>query len=351
LQYNFASAVTVRYGGGLQSGRRYTPMIVGDVNGDGSSNDRAFVFDPGQTADPAVAAAMQALLSSGSSQAKDCLRAQLGKLAERNSCSTPWSLSNQTVSVSFTPGHVWMPPRTTITLSISNPLGAADLLVHGNNKLKGWGQSPNPDGGLLYVRGFDPVSQRYKYEVNPRFGSSNLAATTQRAPAIVTLSASYDLAPPRDWQNFRTTIDRGRNGRPGTKVPEAQLRSYSTSLVVNPMARILQSADPLKLSRQQADSIAKLSRGYTLFVDSLWAPIAKYMGSLPDKYDRDVAEAKFVDARIQAIDYLIKVVPKVSALLTKGQKRAMNASVAQYLEPQYLKYLRTGVGGQIFFGF
>jgi len=35
-------------------------MIAGDVNGDGYSNDRAFVFSPAGTAtDPAVAAGMQ----------------------------------------------------------------------------------------------------------------------------------------------------------------------------------------------------------------------------------------------------------------------------------------------------
>jgi len=75
------------------------------------------------------------------------------------------------------------------------------------------------------------------------------------------------------------------------------------------------------------------------------------MGVLPDKYDRSVAEAKFVDARIAAIDYLIKIVPNVTGLLTKGQMRAMNAQVAQYLQPQYLKYLRTGVSGNVYFGF
>ena len=33
----------------LLSGQKYTPMIAGDVNGDGSVNDRAFVFDPTKT--------------------------------------------------------------------------------------------------------------------------------------------------------------------------------------------------------------------------------------------------------------------------------------------------------------
>jgi hypothetical protein len=180
--------------------------------------------------------------------------------------------------------------------------------------------------------------------VNDRFGSTNLQQTTQRAPAILSLSLSYDLAPPRDWQNFRTAIDRGR-GRPGTKLPEASLKSYSSALVVNPMARIMQTADALKLSRKQADSIAKLSRLYSDFVDSLWGPTAKYMAELPNSYDHSLVESRYIDARMAAIDYLIKIVPKVSSLLSRGQKRTMSQSVAQYLEPRYLEYLRTGALG------
>ena len=45
----------VTVGTTVKSGPLFTPMIAGDVNGDGYLNDRAFVFDPARTADTALA--------------------------------------------------------------------------------------------------------------------------------------------------------------------------------------------------------------------------------------------------------------------------------------------------------
>jgi hypothetical protein len=96
---------------------------------------------------------------------------QLGNLAARNSCQGPWT-SQATMSLSFNPLKFRMPQRATLSLQVANPLGAADMLFHGNNNLRGWGQFAFPDPTLLAVRGFDPATQRYKYDVNQRFGST-----------------------------------------------------------------------------------------------------------------------------------------------------------------------------------
>ena len=73
------------------SGLRFTPTVAGDINGDGCSNDRAFVFDPStrarHLASPADCAT---LLATGPSAARDCLSGQLGRIAGRNSCVGPW---------------------------------------------------------------------------------------------------------------------------------------------------------------------------------------------------------------------------------------------------------------------
>ncbi len=52
LRYNLLDAVRVNWNGRFSSGSPFTPLISGDVNGDGYSNDRAFIFDPSSTADP-----------------------------------------------------------------------------------------------------------------------------------------------------------------------------------------------------------------------------------------------------------------------------------------------------------
>jgi hypothetical protein len=75
--YNFFDAVRVNWFGSFRSGTPYTPVVNGDVNGDGYSNDRAFIYDPGQTADAALASSMQSLLNSATGSARDCLLKQL----------------------------------------------------------------------------------------------------------------------------------------------------------------------------------------------------------------------------------------------------------------------------------
>ena len=122
---------------------------------------------------------MRSLLASGSGSARDCLQKQLGAVAGRNSCQGPWT-STANLTFSFNPIKVRMPQRANLTFQISNPLGAADLLVHGDNRLHGWGQGAFPQNQLLYVRGFDPATQAYKYEVNQRFGATAVSDDRRR---------------------------------------------------------------------------------------------------------------------------------------------------------------------------
>ncbi|HEX7242326.1 MAG TPA: TonB-dependent receptor, partial [Longimicrobiaceae bacterium] len=59
LRYRFFGAVQVSWSGSFRSGSAFTPTIAGDVNGDGYSNDRAFVPTPSGGGDPAVAEGMR----------------------------------------------------------------------------------------------------------------------------------------------------------------------------------------------------------------------------------------------------------------------------------------------------
>jgi hypothetical protein len=343
LSYNFWDYVTVGWQGGFQSGQRFTPGVSGDVNGDGSLNDRAFVFDPASASDPAVAAAMQTLLSSGPSVARDCLTKQTGRVADRNSCTGPWKLTGGILSVSLNSQKVWMPPRTRFTINIQNPLTAADLLVNGSKNLHGWGATPSPDANLLYVRGFDPATQRYKYEVNPRFGSTSTSQNIQRSPVVITAGFSVDVGPTRDWQGMRMALERGR-AKPGTKVTDAQMRTMSSALgVYNPMSRILSQREQMRLTRKQSDSLSSMSRAFQFKLDSLWLPLAEYYTGLPTDFNHGLAHEKFVDARQAIVDHLMVVAPAVKSLLTPQQNRKLASTMGLFLEPRYLKMLREGL--------
>lgn len=339
--WNFA---TFTWNGRLASGQRFTPMIAGDVNGDGRANDRAFIFAPGAGTDAALSAGIQQLLDGGSSAARDCLRRQLGQLAGRNSCSGPWTAGNTTLRITLNPNRIRLPQRTSLSFTLSNPLAAADLLVHGESKLKGWGQVPFVDQSLLYVRGFDASTGRFKYDVNQRFGATSVQQVTSRSPAILTMQVRVDLAPTRDWQNLSQQLARGRT-RTGVKMSEAQVRQLSPSLFPNVMSRLLQVGEQIHLTRKQADSLATMSRRFTRLVDSSWTPAAKYLAALPKEYDRTEAQRRMVAARVAAIDYLIEAVPNVRKMLTKGQLRVLNTGILQMLEPRYLELLRSGQSG------
>ena len=347
LGYNFFDVLRVNWFGQFRSGMRYTPMVAGDINGDGSGNDRAFVYSPtsaAAVADPALADGINALLANGSKSAKECLSSQIGKLAGRFSCQGPWT-SNASMSFSFNPIKVRMPQRATISFQLSNPLGAADLLVNGSDNLRGWGQMAFPDGNLLYVRGFDAGTQRYRYEVNRRFGATDPQFNTFRTPVTLTALVRYDIGPTRERQMLTQQLDRGRKTQ-GQKIPEPFVRAmFGNGGIPNPLAAILRDQDTLKLTSTQADSIATINRQYLIKLDGIWSPIVKDFAALPDTYDHDEIYHRYIIARRQTVDLLKQLSPVVKSVLTDDQYRKLPPFVASYLDTRYLASIRSGTAG------
>ena len=325
------------------SGVPFTPSIQGDVNGDGGGfNDRAFVFDPAVTPDPALATAMRTLLGTGSESGRTCLTSQLGRLASRGSCRGPWN-TQANLSFRFNPQKIGLPKRASVNFSINNPLGLADLVLHGQG-IRGWGQNIMPDQSLLFVRGFDPATKRFKYEVNQRFGSIRPTESTQRVLPLISLRVQLDIGLPRERQVLTQRLDMGR-GRPGTKSTAPILKSLGSSTIPNPMLMIMQQPDSLKLTRKQADSLAALSRAFTQRADALWTPVAKVLEGLPEGYSRSVAYDQYVTAREKTVDYLMTLVPEVNRLLTKAQKRRLPLQILNFLDIRVLKFMRSSSAG------
>lgn len=336
-----------------RSGAPITPRVSGDINGDGfGGNDRAFIFDPATTGDPALAAAMQRLLDTGSPIARNCLRKNLGTIAGMGSCRGPWTISgNNSINLTVNPLKVRMPQRAQLRFQLGNPMGALDMLFHGAGNIRGWGQQSSPDQTLLYVRGFDPATQRFKYEVNQRFGSTRPQQNINRAaPVTITALLQLDLGPTRERQQLTQMLDRGRT-REGQIQNEQGLRSqYVTGGVVpNPFISMLRQADNLKLTPEQGDSIATLNRFYMTRLDSIWTPVAKYLSALPKgPYDQDDAYARYRGAREASVDLLLEFAPRVKELLTSEQKRLLPQSLVNYMDPKYLKAIRSSTANMGF---
>jgi len=199
-----------------------------------------------------------------------------------------------------------------------------------------------PDQSLLYVRGFDASSGRYLYEVNQRFGATLPALSAFRLPVTLTAMLRFDVGPTRERQSLTMQLDRGRRTE-GQKMPEQFLRlMYGTGGIPNPMMQILRQQDTLHLAPQQADSIASLNRWYSVRVDSIWTPVAKYLSDLPNSYDQGAAYDHYLMARRASIDLLAELAPRVKQILSAEQLRKLPPFIAGYLEPRYLASIRSG---------
>jgi hypothetical protein len=334
----------VRLSGYLQlaSGTPFTPGVNGDVNGDGFANDRAFVFDPSTLPNPA-GAAMRALLEAGPRQVRECLSGQVGAVAARNSCRGPWT-STAYLALSLLPTKIGLSERVALSLAVGNPLGALDQLLHGPQRLRGWGERAIPDQTLLFVRGFDPATRSFVYDVNPRFGSTDPRFRVFRQPVALTLSARIDVGPSRERQTITQQLDQGRR-TPGERLSEEWLRSMYQYALPNPISYLIRQGDTLGLTGQQADSLAAMNVGYVSALDSIWRDVTGDFASLPSNYDRGAAYGRYRRAREASVDQLIALAPRVNRLLTARQKRLLPPLVTSNLDARYLAAIRSGARG------
>ncbi len=346
FRYTFHNAVTLSTTVRLSSGTPYTPLISGDINGDGLSNDRAFIFDPSalnvnDSAQVALKSGLQSLLAT--SPAKDCLVSQMGTIAGRNTCQSPWFLNVSSMNVSFVSTALHLPQRATFRIGVTNFLTGIDLLAHGSNNLHGWGQQPQLDPTLLFVRGFDPVTKTFKYDVNPRFGNSRLQTTARNAPFRLTLDVVYDVGPERERQQLNLTLRTGRRGDiTQQKMNEQQLFGRYQNSMPNPFDQILRQMDTLQLTTDQADSLAALNRNYSRYRDEIWHPIAKYLAALPDDYDLGGAWQKVKAAQDLVLEKMVILGPAARKILTKEQLNKLPPIITIFLDENSIRAYKPG---------
>ena len=344
IGYTFHQAVSVTAFGRVQSGNPFTPMISGDANGDGyGGNDRAFIYNPATTTDSTLRNGIQNLLNNAPSSVRGCLKKQLGAIAGRNSCEGPWSTS-LSLRVSLVSQALKIPDRATISLGIANPLTGVDALIHGSNNLHGWGAPSTTDPTLLFIRGFDPTTQTYRYDVNPRFGANRQASTLALAPMQLTLDVRFDVGPERERQQLFLNLRGGRGGR-GNKASEQQLKQQYIRSYPNPFEQMLRQQDSLGLSNEVADSIALLNKTYGKVIDSIWTPVAKYLAGLPEKYDLDEAYDRVRSAENLSLDQMAIYGPAAKQLLTDEQIRKLPPYIALFLDNQAIRNIRPGRAG------
>jgi hypothetical protein len=341
FNYTFHNAVTFSTTARLTSGTPLSPIVQGDINGDGQSNDRAFIYDPTTVADPTFKAALENIYAT--SPMRDCLLSQLGSVAGRNSCQAPWFFNIQNMQVSFVSTALRLPQRATIRMGVQNVLTGIDMLVHGSENVHGWGQQPSLDPTLLYVRGFNDTTQTFRYDVNPRFGDNRQSNAGIRNPFMLSLDVSYDVGPERERQQLNLSLRQGRRGDlTQQKMNEQQLFQRYSNSIQNPFDQILRQMDTLQLTTDQADSLATLNRIYSRFRDETWRPVARYLAALPDDYDLVEAWGKVKAAQNAVLEKMVVLGPAAKKVLTRDQLNRLPVFITIYLDEATIRAIRPG---------
>jgi len=259
----------------LQSGLPYTAIVQGDVNGDGRGGDRAFIPDPAKESDTQLASQMRSLLDNSRGNAKDCLLASLGRIAQRNGCRSQWS---QSLNIQ------WRPPmprrwggRVLPTVYLQNLLAGIDQAVHGTDNLRGWGSQISPDATLLIPRGFDKDVQKFRYDVNPRFGKSLVSRSLGRDPFRIVIDFSLNLSTNFDLQQLRRAVEPVKSAQGWQRRSADSLAAFYLSNTSSIHKLLLSESDSLFLSAAQIKALKSADSVYSQRVRALFVPLGEFL--------------------------------------------------------------------------
>lgn len=306
-----------------QSGSPYTPLVGGDINGDGASNDRAFIYNPATTADTAIANGINHLIASAPSRIKSCLESQLGTVAGRNSCTTMWT-PNVSMQVNYRPDRLGLKRNLMISFALTNPIAGMDLLLHGENHLQGWGQPIRANSQLLYVTGFDPVTNNFKYSVNEKFGDQRSNQLIITRPFQVQLTARYTIGPDYARAAQLAAQQAARGGRGGNGAPADTMLQYNRMVqryVPNIFRTILQRADTLKLvlTESQKALLTVMADSLVKQIDTLGNKVAAKMRGMGNNADQAAVQVQLRGVFADAQNLGAKSIAEAEIILTKEQ--------------------------------
>lgn len=311
----------------LLSGIPFTPLVSGDINGDGfSGNDRAFIPDPAAlaTVDTSLARQMSELIANAPGAARNCLTSQLGRLAGANNCRMPWQVRID-VTASLTPPSSWgYSDRLRVTFQTQNASGGLVRLFGLQNTPLGQSTlSTSPNNTLLYVSGYDAAAQRYKYRVNQLFGQpTNYGQLRQRfAPIQMLLGMEYKLGGPPINPVSRAMGFREPVGK--EQLTDVQRRAAVARLKKDPATPLLRVKDSLALSPDQVGTLTALSQEYDARAEAALKPLTDWVRRKGTRiFDQDLSP-KLSAARASLAKIQAEYDKKAKDVLTAEQSTRM----------------------------
>jgi Carboxypeptidase regulatory-like domain len=313
----------------VASGTPFTPLVSGDINGDGiAGNDRAFIPDPATTSDSTLAAQMQQLLNTGTATARNCIRSQLGLIAGANTCHTPWQ-ARLDLALDFRPPQNWgYGDRLRITTTMVNASGAlVRLFGLENTPLGQYQSSTTPNSTLLYVTGFDPATEQFKYQVNQLFGEpANFGSARHKFPPFqMQIGLQYRFGGPPT-----SPLARGMGLIPPGHEPPltvAQIRQRFNSVARNPVTAIMRYKDSLNLTAGQTATLDSIDTRFRQGADSTLGPLIDWVARHGKHIDDNGLSKRLNKARPVLNKLTADLTKEAVAVLTPDQRKKLPLSV------------------------
>ncbi len=306
-----------------QSGLPFTPLVGGDINGDGLLNDQAWIpRGPNPTADR-LSAQIAALAAEVPDGVRHCLVGNRGTRTDRNDCRGSWT---QTMNLQ------WVPPlrmrlrdhAVSSAVYFQNPLGGLDQLLHGAQGLRGWGAQHAPDPVLLLPRSFDADRQAFAYDVNPRFGGAHATRALARTPFRVSVDFSIDLAVPYNVQSLRRALEPVRTAGAWQRRSADSIASfYARRRAGNLFRMVLSESDSLLLTQAQIGRLRAGDSMYVRQIRTLYRPLGAMLAPLADGTANAEALAQVSAAEAAHQQFFWASVEEVSRILGNGQLEMM----------------------------
>lgn len=333
LMFNtrIANTITTALYASVRSGVPFTPLVAGDVNGDGVWNDAAFVFGGADTASVNGAERLSALVREHS-----CLAARAGAIAATNKCRSSWTAS---VNMHFAAmlGTLGLPRNVTASLTAINLAGGLDALLH--SQPRGWGQPATPDPYLLAIVAFDSTRRAYRYSVNPRFGRVTPLTQLWSAPFRVLFEVRMELGQDASTQQVGAFLKRGR-GDTGQVMSAGEIKIALSRSAPDPIQSLFRLRDSLMLSDEQEDRLRKLRDVYLRDLDAIWTHLAAYLSAQPKAYDRHAAADRARRAQYDVYGILKGIAREAQQVLGPDQWRLLSGSATVFLDPDAIEVLR-----------
>lgn len=301
--FDYSSAIknsvyyTLSLQGTLNSGSKYTPLVLGDINGDGLYNDRAYVPKTSEASN--IARALNQTIATLNSRARNCIESQRGNVAERNSCTSTWNgeLDLYGSILLGKPSKTFMFLRgATIEFSARNLLAGLDGIINRNSP-KGWGGGIWTDPYLMSVRGFDSIQNQFIYDINSKFGAASGTGNSYRTPFSAVFSISVPLSTYKNYQaqqlyKFATEKDSAK--------AFDKVRNYLAVGDPDPFRVILRLADTILLTSKQIESVQNIQDDYLSRRDSILdisteelIKLAKYHKNTSDEQRSNILNRKY----------------------------------------------------------